>query len=136
MVHCVEIFVGIVEKEYIDSRFLTTQLPIRSLPLLKRRLMDFLACPMCKSYPFELHVFEENEEIVEGLLVCPNDNCRMWYPIIEEIPHCLPPDLRDEKDDLAFLHKWKNKVPERVLKNGAPFNLSKESLVEHTRHKA
>ncbi len=93
---------------------------------MKRRLMDFLACAICKSHPLELYVFEEKEEIVEGLLVCPNDQCRMWYPIIEEIPHCLPPELRDEKEDLAFLRKWKEKIPEKVLKEGKPFNLSKE----------
>lgn len=88
--------------------------------------MDFLACAMCKSYPLELHVFDEKDEIVEGLLVCPNSECGMWYPIIEEIPHCLPPELREEKEDLAFLEKWKDKIPEKVLKNGKPFNLTKK----------
>ena len=38
---------------------------------MKRKLMDILACPIDKSYPLELHVFKENEEIVEGLIVCP-----------------------------------------------------------------
>ena len=90
---------------------------------MKKRLMDFLACAMCKSFPLELHVFEEKDEIVEGLLVCPNQECNMWYPIIDEIPRCLPPDLREEKDDLSFLEKWKNKIPERILKKGKPFTL-------------
>ncbi|MEM3737140.1 MAG: Trm112 family protein [Candidatus Bathyarchaeia archaeon] len=93
---------------------------------MKRKLMDFLACAMCKSHPLELYVFVEGEEIVEGLLVCPNPECRMWYPIIEEIPHCLPPDLRQDKDDLEFLRKWKSQIPEKVLKEGRPFNLSAE----------
>ncbi|MFH1328900.1 MAG: Trm112 family protein [Candidatus Bathyarchaeota archaeon] len=93
---------------------------------MKRRLMDFLACAICKSHPLELHVFNETEEIVEGLLICPNSQCRIWYPIIEEIPHCLPPELREEKEDLAFLRKWKGKIPEKVLREGRPFNLSKE----------
>ena len=90
---------------------------------MKKRLMDFLACAMCKSYPLELHVFEEKEEIVEGLLVCPDQKCNMWYPIIDEIPHCLPPELREEKEDLSFLEKWKNKIPEKILKEGKPFTL-------------
>ncbi|OYT53751.1 Trm112 family protein [Candidatus Bathyarchaeota archaeon] len=93
---------------------------------MKRRLMDFLACAICKSHPLELYVFEEKDEIVEGLLVCPNPECKMWYPIIDEIPHCLPPDLRNKKEDLAFLKKWKDKIPEKVLKEGKPFNLSQE----------
>ncbi|MFQ5762357.1 MAG: Trm112 family protein [Candidatus Bathyarchaeia archaeon] len=94
---------------------------------MKRRLMDFLACAICKSYPLELHVFEEKEEIVEGILICPSNECRLWYPIIEEIPHCLPPELREEKEDLQFLRKWKAKIPEKVLKNGRPFNLASET---------
>ena len=93
---------------------------------MRRRLMDFLACAMCKAYPLELHVFKEEEEIVEGLLVCPNVECNMWYPIIDEIPHCLPPGFREEKEDLSFLRKWKDHIPEKVLKGGKPFNLSKE----------
>jgi uncharacterized protein YbaR (Trm112 family) len=88
--------------------------------------MEFLACAMCKAHPLELHVFDEKEEIVEGILACPNPECRMWYPIIEEIPHCLPPELREEREDLAFLRKWKEKVPEKILKQGRPFNLSQE----------
>ena len=94
---------------------------------MKRRLMEFLACAMCKSYPLELYVFEERgEEIVSGLLVCPNQECGLWYPIIDEIPHCLPPELRDEKEDLAFLRKWKEKIPEKVLREGKPYNLASE----------
>ena len=93
---------------------------------MKRRLMDFLACAICKTHHLELHIFEEREEIVEGLLICPNPECRMWYPIIEEIPHCIPTELRQEKEDLDFLKKWRDKTPEKVLKEGRPFNLSTE----------
>jgi len=93
---------------------------------MKRKLMEYLACVMCKSHPLGLNVFEEKDEIVEGLLVCPNSECRMWYPIMEEIPHCLPPKLRDEKEDKAFLRKWKAKIPAEVLEKGRPFNLAGE----------
>ncbi|MCS7097415.1 MAG: hypothetical protein NZ922_00295 [Candidatus Methanomethyliaceae archaeon] len=88
---------------------------------MKRRLLDILACPMCKYYPLELIVFEEEEEIEEGLLIC--NNCNRWYPIIEAIPHMLPDDLRDEKEDLEFLKKWQERAPEKILKSGKPFNL-------------
>jgi uncharacterized protein YbaR (Trm112 family) len=89
---------------------------------LKRRLMDILACPIDKSYPLELHVFEETDEIVSGILICPK--CNRWYPIIDEIPHMLPDDLREEKEDVTFLRKWKEKVPQRTLTEGRPFKLS------------
>jgi len=45
-------------------------------------------------------VFEEKDEIEEGILIC--SNCNRWYPIIETIPHMLPDDLREEKDDLSY----------------------------------
>ena len=85
--------------------------------------MDILACPIDKYYPLELHVFEEKEEIVEGLIVCPK--CLRWYPIRDEIPEMLPDELRKEKEDLPFLKKWKEKVPKNILSHGKPFNMGK-----------
>ena len=94
--------------------------------LIKRRLMDLLACPIDKYYPLELYVFEEREEIVEGLIVCPK--CLRWYPIRDEIPELLPDELRNKKEELSFLQKWKDKIPRKILLNGRPFNLSGEDL--------
>lgn len=88
---------------------------------MKRRLMDILACPIDKHYPLDLHVFEEKDEITEGLLVCPE--CNRWYPISDEIPQMLPDDLRESKDDLDWLRKWKHRVPPTVLSSGKPFHL-------------
>ena len=84
--------------------------------------MEILACPIDKHYPLELHVFEEKEEITEGLLVC--TECNRWYPISDEIPQMLPDDLREAKEDLEWLSKWKNQVPERVLSQGQPFRFN------------
>lgn len=88
---------------------------------MKRRLMDILACPMCKSHPLELLVFAEKEEVDEGVLLC--SGCGRWYPIIETIPHMLPDDLRDANEDRGFLEKWRAVMPEGVLKSGKPFSL-------------
>ncbi len=88
---------------------------------MKRRLLDILACPIDKYYPLELLVFEEKEEIVEGLLLC--SKCNRWYPISDEIPQMLPDDLREPKEDLAWLQKWRRQVPEKVLSDGKPFHL-------------
>ena len=84
--------------------------------------MDLLACPIDKYYPLELYVFEEKDEIVEGLIVCPK--CLRWYPIRDEIPELLPDELRDEREELSFLRKWREKIPRKILLNGKPFNLS------------
>jgi len=83
--------------------------------------MDILACPIDKHYPLELYIFEEKDEIVEGLIVCPK--CARWYPIRDEIPEMLPDELRKENEDLPFLRKWKEKTPERIQLEGKPFNL-------------
>jgi uncharacterized protein YbaR (Trm112 family) len=88
---------------------------------VKKQLMEILACPIDKYHPLELLVFEEKEEIVEGLIVCPK--CQRWYPIREEIPEMLPDKLRKENEDLPFLKKWKNKIPDKILLEGKPFSL-------------
>jgi uncharacterized protein YbaR (Trm112 family) len=85
--------------------------------------MEILACPIDKHHPLELHVFEETDEIAEGVIICPK--CNRWYPIREEIPEMLPDELREEKDELPFLRKWKNKIPKKILYEGKPFNLEK-----------
>ncbi len=59
---------------------------------MKRSLLDILACPVCKG-DLELVVYEENEEeILEGKLIC--KRCNIDYPIEEGIPNMLPPELR------------------------------------------
>ena len=92
---------------------------------IKKKLMDILACPIDKYYPLELHVFEEKEEIVEGVIICPK--CSRWYPIRDEIPEMLPDELREEKDEMPFLRKWKKEFPREILLEGKPFNLGKET---------
>jgi uncharacterized protein YbaR (Trm112 family) len=88
---------------------------------MKRRLLEILACPICKHHPLELKVFVEKQEIEEGILMC--EDCGRWYPIIETIPHMLPDDLREESEDMEFLKKWKGELPGVVLTKGKPFNL-------------
>lgn len=83
--------------------------------------MEILACPICKFHPLQLYVFEERKEVIEGLILC--NACKRWYPIIDEIPHMLPDELRNKEEDLAFLKKWKEKLPEEVIKEGKPYTL-------------
>ncbi|MDD1769258.1 MAG: methytransferase partner Trm112 [Methanomassiliicoccales archaeon] len=58
---------------------------------MKRKLLDILACPVCKYHPLELEVTKEDDkEIVEGRLRCPK--CEVDYPIEDGIPNMLPPE--------------------------------------------
>lgn len=127
---------------------------------MKYRLLDLLACPICKKFPLKHIVIEEAEttlktevpskpfcelycgflgvrlegkvetpceecfkrEIVTGVLYC--GSCGRWYPVDEEIPRMLPDELREEKYEVAFLKKYRDKIPEEILLRGKPYNLS------------
>jgi hypothetical protein len=39
----------------------------------------------------------------------------------------LPDELREEKDEIPFLQKWKKKIPKKILSQGNPFNLKEET---------
>ena len=89
---------------------------------VQRKLLDILACPIDKHYPLELLEFNVNGEvIVDGVLLC--SECGRYYPIVEEIPVMLPDNLRNKRDDLAFLGKWGSRLPEKVIHGGKPWSL-------------
>ena len=58
---------------------------------MKKKLMDILACPVCKHHPLELTVSKEDEkEVLEGKIRCAK--CSIDYPIEDGIPNMLPPE--------------------------------------------
>ncbi len=63
-------------------------------------------------------------EVATGVLYCPN--CGRWYPIIDEIPRMLPDNLRKKDEDLKFLRRYADRLPEKITKEGKPWNLSEE----------
>jgi uncharacterized protein YbaR (Trm112 family) len=92
-------------------------------------MIDILACPVDKYYPlelFELDVLAQDNQIDEaiineGLLFC--NECLRYYPIIDEIPIMLPDELRERQTDINFLQKWKNKIPDKVIRHGNPWHM-------------
>jgi uncharacterized protein YbaR (Trm112 family) len=57
---------------------------------MKPKLMDILACPVCKG-SLKLDVVEEKDgDVITGSLLCPK--CNYSYPIRDSIPNLLPPD--------------------------------------------
>ncbi|MBX8637384.1 MAG: methytransferase partner Trm112 [Thermoplasmata archaeon] len=60
---------------------------------MKTKLMEILACPVCRHHPLELEVDKkEAEEIITGTIKCAK--CGNAYPIQDSIPNMLPPELR------------------------------------------
>lgn len=89
---------------------------------MNKKMMEILACPIDKSHPLELHEIKTKENVVyEGILLC--SKCSRFYPIIEEIPIMLPDELRDKKVEMDFLKKYKEKIPDKIAKNGLPWHL-------------
>ena len=97
---------------------------------MNRKLLDILACPKDGTFPLDLHVFEEDGEIIAGILVCPE--CLSWYPIREKLPEMLPDDMRERMEELDFLSKWKDFSPKKVLTSGKPFNLNTKEVMSST----
>ena len=89
---------------------------------MNRKLIEILACPIDKHIPLELLEFTSKDEIIsEGVIFC--SKCSRYYPIIEEIPIMLPDELRDKNQDIEFLKKYKNTLPDKIASKGAPWHL-------------
>ncbi len=54
-----------------------------------------------------------SSEIVSGLIECPS--CKVFYPIIDEIPLILQKELRNEDIEKQFTDKWAEKIKEIKL---------------------
>ncbi len=60
---------------------------------MKSKLMEILACPVCRHHPLELTVDKkEGEDIISGTIRCVK--CGNTYPVEDSIPNMLPPELR------------------------------------------
>lgn len=89
---------------------------------MNKQLMDILACPIDKHHPLEIFECKLSADvIVEGAIYC--EKCSRFYPIIDEIPIMLPDELRDKNQDIDFLKNNKEKLPEKIIKNGVPWHI-------------
>jgi len=89
---------------------------------MNKKMCDILACPIDKHSPLEMfEVNSKDDLIIEGALYC--SDCSRFYPIIDEIPIMLPDELRDKKQDIDFLKKNQEKLPEKIIKHATPWHL-------------
>ena len=93
---------------------------------MQKRVLRILACPDDRHNPLGLvELSSRGDDVVDGVLVCPE--CGRYYPILGEVPVMLPDEMRNKKDDLAFLEKWKSKLPDSVVHGGKPWSLQGDS---------
>lgn len=92
-----------------------------------------ISTPLCKAYCGYLR-----ESIVQGkvymcqdclkvgiktaILYCPN--CKHWYPVRNGIVVMLTDNKRKVERDLEFLKMYRSKIPNFILREGKPVNLS------------
>jgi SAM-dependent methyltransferase len=73
---------------------------------VRKKLLQYLACPGCGG-EFDLRADVMNgEEVVEGMLTC--CSCKRSYPVTRSIPRIMPAALREGKKETAdfFAKDW------------------------------
>jgi uncharacterized protein YbaR (Trm112 family) len=94
--------------------------------------MDILVCPIDRHRPLDLIEFNARDQlVVDGAILC--SECGRYYPIIDEIPVMLPDKYRNAREDLEFLQKWRDRLPEQVVKEGKPWSLDHPAPEEATK---
>ena len=89
---------------------------------MKREMIEILACPVDKHHPLDLlECIIKDDIVIEGALYC--TDCSRFYPIIDEIPIMLPDELRDKKEELKFLARNEQVLPDSVTKRALPWHL-------------
>ncbi|MGB8936949.1 MAG: Trm112 family protein [Candidatus Nitrosopolaris sp.] len=95
---------------------------------MRKSMLDILACPIDKYYPLELFELDvrlqksdKDTVISEGILFC--GKCFRFFPIVDEIPIMLPDELRERQSEIEFLQKWRNEIPDKVIRYGNPWHL-------------
>lgn len=89
---------------------------------MNKKMMDILVCPIDKHFPLEVFEIQTKDQLViDGSLYC--SKCNRFYPIIEEIPIMLPDELRDKRQDMEFLEKNRQTLPQKIIKDAKPWHL-------------
>jgi uncharacterized protein YbaR (Trm112 family) len=94
---------------------------------MKTSFFQKLACPFDKS-SLKLQVFARKEdEIMEGIMECPE--CNRYYPIVYGVPIMSPDEYREASLEAPLLKKWEKQLGGRHQEE-APFRLLPEGEKE------
>ncbi|WP_018126856.1 Trm112 family protein [Balneola vulgaris] len=71
---------------------------------MQKQLLKKLCCPIDKS-DLEVQIFTEQEdEILEALMTCPE--CNRFFPVIYGLPILIPDEYRDFDMEGEVLTRW------------------------------
>ncbi|RLE80798.1 MAG: Trm112 family protein [Thermoprotei archaeon] len=106
----------VLEENEYPERKLTLEKPVCELycGLLRKHLKEMSESPPCDECI--------KKEVSYAAIYC--SECGRWYPVRDEIPILLPDEYRQKKDDIEFLRKYRERLPEKIVIEGKPFNLS------------
>lgn len=96
---------------------------------IKKELLKYIVCPDCKE---KLRLIEYNDDILQGLLVCPGEH---YYPIFNGVPVLIKNDIlmkfldiNEEKKFRTACHDLKIKFIERGLSEQKELLLKKSYI--------
>ena len=79
---------------------------------MTREFLNKLCCPFDKS-DLTIQVYKENEnkEILEGLIECPE--CNRYFPVVHGVPIMTPDEYREKQLEAPLLQKWGLQLDEK-----------------------
>lgn len=107
-----------IEKPFLPKEDITTKVvcsfycPKKQVKLTKKtKKEEIIVTKDASKIKYETDCKEcLSSEIIAGLIECPS--CKIFYPIIDEIPMMLKKDLRNEDIEKQFTEKWSEKIKE------------------------
>ncbi len=81
---------------------------------MNKSLLPKLCCPIDK-HDLNIKIFkQQNDEIIEALMTCPD--CGRYYPVIYGIPVMTPDEYREKSLEEPILKRWGLQLDEKKEK--------------------
>lgn len=91
-------------------------------------ILNLLTCLYCapkeslEFYPLQITESEEGVRVNQGCLYC--TSCTRFYIIKDEILYLSQDNLREKDDELDFLQDYQHDLPEKIVFESRPWNLT------------
>jgi len=91
-------------------------------------ILNLLNCLYCgpkeslEFFPLQITENTEGIRVNQGCLYC--TNCLRFYMIKDEILYLSQDNLREKEEELDFLQDWQTDLPEKVVFQAKPWNLT------------